>query len=161
MNIKLLREYVKRVLAESVCPGCGNKDAYIGINAVECPNASCSFFSKRQQDDIQAVGADDEDGDYEECGWCDNDISGCGGHCEKCGDGDIDMLQALDDEANKALDDEANKVSYEHCGMCGLKAVDPDTQKCTNCSNGHFPDCAGCGGAVDNPTACQNCGHPS
>lgn len=156
MNERLLREYVKQILTEAACPGCGDKDAYIGLSAVECPNESCKFFSRRQQIDVDAAADErtefddsEEDADEEECDWCGADITGNGGHCDTCDDGDVDKLRIL---AMGPLD---------HCGMCGLKAVDPDTGKCTNCSAGHYPDCTACGGAVDNPTACQNCGHPS
>jgi hypothetical protein len=37
---------------EAVCPKCGNKDAYIGMNDVECPERSCDSFSKKQYVDV-------------------------------------------------------------------------------------------------------------
>jgi hypothetical protein len=37
---------------EAVCPKCGNKNAYIGMNDVECPERKCSSFSQKQYDDV-------------------------------------------------------------------------------------------------------------
>ena len=47
---KLIRESL--LLTESVCPSCGNKDAYIGLRKVECPSKSCKFFSQEQLDAV-------------------------------------------------------------------------------------------------------------
>ncbi len=166
MNAKLLREFVRRVLTEAACPACGDKNAYIGLSAVECPNIHCNFFSNRQLDDVQAAGLEDVDDEYTECGSCGADLDGSD-YCQDCEEGEEDdedrdlCALCLDYE----LDDDhfcgSCGKTYGHCGMCGKRAVDEDTHKCANCTAGHYPDCAACGGAVDNPTACQNCGHPS
>jgi hypothetical protein len=31
------------------CPNCGIKGSYIGITNIECPNASCKYYSKKQE----------------------------------------------------------------------------------------------------------------
>lgn len=36
----------------SVCTSCGDKDAYVGFNVVECPNMNCEKFSQKQYDDV-------------------------------------------------------------------------------------------------------------
>lgn len=38
----------KVMLVEGVCPGCGSKGAYIGMNDVECDNPKCKHFSQKQ-----------------------------------------------------------------------------------------------------------------
>ena len=43
-----VRQFVRSVLKESICPVCGSKGAYIGLNTVECPNKSCARFSPEQ-----------------------------------------------------------------------------------------------------------------
>lgn len=49
---KLIREQLL-LLTESVCPRCGDPNAYIGFhNNVECPNKACPKFSQQQFDDI-------------------------------------------------------------------------------------------------------------
>lgn len=55
---KFLNEVHKTIvsiLRESVCPGCGDTDAYVGMNDVECPNQQCSNFSKRQYSDVKGT----------------------------------------------------------------------------------------------------------
>lgn len=34
------------------CPSCGCDTAYVGTLFVECPNKECTFFSKRQLDEV-------------------------------------------------------------------------------------------------------------
>ena len=48
MKLKTLKGLIRRLLREATCPGCGNADAYIGMNNVECPKRSCRFYSKEQ-----------------------------------------------------------------------------------------------------------------
>jgi hypothetical protein len=50
--IKEIRQTIRSLLKEAVCPECGNKQAYIGMNSVECPQKGCSHFSQRQADDV-------------------------------------------------------------------------------------------------------------
>ena len=62
-SLKQLRKLIREsLLAESVCPSCGNKDAYVGMNSVECPDKNCTHFSQKQLDSIKvspALGEND------------------------------------------------------------------------------------------------------
>jgi hypothetical protein len=42
----------------ATCLKCGNKDAYIGLQKVECPNANCTNFSEKQLADTIRVIAE-------------------------------------------------------------------------------------------------------
>jgi hypothetical protein len=44
-----LNEFISLIL-ESMCPGCGDKGAHVGLYAVECGNTECKFFSQKQFD---------------------------------------------------------------------------------------------------------------
>jgi hypothetical protein len=34
------------------CPACSNKNAYVGLSGVECPNKECRHYSARQAEDV-------------------------------------------------------------------------------------------------------------
>ena len=55
MKISLheVRQIVRSILRETLCPVCRGPDAYVGLNDVECPNPSCPKFSQEQ---ANAVG---------------------------------------------------------------------------------------------------------
>lgn len=44
----------KRLLKESKCPGCSNKDAYQSFYGDwECPEQGCKFFSRKRQGEVK------------------------------------------------------------------------------------------------------------
>ena len=53
---ELKRILSEKFLVEAVCTSCGDPNAYVGFNSVECPNDECKFFSRRQLDDMLAAG---------------------------------------------------------------------------------------------------------
>ena len=52
---KQLRRLIESLLMEATCPEWGSKDAYIGMNDVECSNKSCSNFSQKQLQSLAPV----------------------------------------------------------------------------------------------------------
>ena len=46
----VIKETIKELLREAVCPFCGDPDAYVGLSDVECPNKRCRKFSQKQKD---------------------------------------------------------------------------------------------------------------
>jgi hypothetical protein len=41
------------LLVETTCPFCGDNEAYVGFNSVECPNHKCKAFSRQQASDVK------------------------------------------------------------------------------------------------------------
>ena len=134
MNIKQLRESIARLLRESVCPGCGDKNAYIGgLNNVECPNASCKFFSEKQF----AHRKIEVDASYAwecpkcaqknilpyvhicpSCGHDPHDEENEGMRCARCGDMTVDGTCDCDDDEDEDEDeDDNNSVTLDRFEM--------------------------------------------
>ena len=57
-----VREQIRALLKEVACPGCGNPDAYIGMNDVKCPNPDCKFY-----EDCPACGGQTQSGYCSAC----------------------------------------------------------------------------------------------
>ena len=55
ITLKEFREIVRSVLSEATCSACGNKQAYIGLNDVECPNPQCKNFSEKQAEEFPSL----------------------------------------------------------------------------------------------------------
>jgi len=43
---------LRQLILEEKCPYCGDPQAYVGMNDVECPNKNCKGFSQRQADEV-------------------------------------------------------------------------------------------------------------
>jgi predicted RNA-binding Zn-ribbon protein involved in translation (DUF1610 family) len=127
----------ENLLAEAKCPGCGDDRAYIGLNAVECPNPDCRFAS-----DEMIAQTQQSESDPVPCADCGKvmDVTELNGEflCPNCGA----------NQPNSCLHDD---ISDGHCQNCG-EPVGAGTW-CGNCGTddpwqkfpGRPEECGACG----------------
>ena len=92
---------VGRLLPESVCRLCGYDNPYMD-DVPDYVCRQCTMRAEKWGDGVKKApiatpiaDEDDCEDDNEECDWCCADITGNGGHCDTCDDGDVDKLNAL------------------------------------------------------------------
>ena len=138
----VIRNSVRKILAEAPCTSCGDPNAYVGFNSCECPNPSCSHFSQRQADDVKPPNALVIDDHLEgmvcpECGGSGEEGQG---PCDTChGSGELSACPDCGCELD--MEEHATGCSYAsfECTECGQE-LNPDFGQ--GYTVGHVPGCS-------------------